>query len=59
MQWNYNHLFKKIVSKKIALTATSIVNPTGELLNLVDTIISISDVLITQVLDIVLRVDED
>ncbi|WP_215741643.1 hypothetical protein [Mesomycoplasma hyorhinis] len=50
---------QKIVSKKIALTATSIVNPTGELLNLVDTIISISDVLITQVLDIVLRVDED
>ncbi|WP_220191236.1 hypothetical protein [Mesomycoplasma hyorhinis] len=52
-------MFKKIVSKKIALTAKSIVNPTGELLNLVDTIISISDVLITQVLDIVLRVDED
>nr|WP_215772056.1 hypothetical protein [Mesomycoplasma hyorhinis] len=46
-------MFKKIVSKKIALTATSIVNPTGELLNLVDTIISISDVLITQVLDTV------
>ncbi|WP_215743594.1 hypothetical protein [Mesomycoplasma hyorhinis] len=48
---------QKIISRKLALAATSIVNPISELLNLVDTIISISDVLMTRVLDIVLSVD--
>lgn len=50
---------QKIVSRKIALAATSIMNPIAELLEAADAIISISDVLITKFLDIVLSVDED